>query len=186
MAGDKVNRKTFLTLVGRAGVGSCMCGVVLGAHRAMASEPGTQQAQGSTPAPAPPTKPGEKSIARAAKRMEFVDGWVPRFFTVMDQELDEPVRRRIMAANGKACFSAFRPDLKRRPEPATAERIAAWVAQRGKASGYAMDGDAIVMEDVGSAETGQVSPENVCLCPTAEAQGSKTLSPTFCWCSVGT
>lgn len=29
--------------------------------------------------------------------MEFVDSWVPRFFTVIDAELDEPTRRRIMA-----------------------------------------------------------------------------------------
>ncbi len=48
-----------------------------------------------------------------------------------------------------------------------------------------MDGDAIVMEFLGSAETGQASPEGVCLCPTAEAQGPKRISPTFCWCSVG-
>lgn len=38
---------------------------------------------------------------------------------------------------------------------------------------------------VGSAETGQPSPEHVCLCPAAEAQGAGKLSPTYCWCSVG-
>jgi hypothetical protein len=114
-----------------------------------------------------------------------VDTWVPRFFRVLDAELDEATRRRIMAANGKACFSAYQPDLKPRPEPASRERVAAWVASRGAARGYAMDGDAVILEYVGSAETGNASPEGVCLCPTAEAQRAGSITPTFCWCSVG-
>jgi len=151
MVRDTVDRKEFMTMLGRAGVGTCMCGAVLGARRAPGAGPGTE-AQQNKPAPAPETKPGEKTTARAAKRMEFVDTWVPRFFTVMDAELDEPTRKRIMAANGKACFSAYQPDLKPRSEPATRETIAAWVAKRGKARGYSMDGDTIIMEYVGSAE----------------------------------
>jgi predicted hydrocarbon binding protein len=95
------------------------------------------------------------------------------------------MRRKIMAANGKACFSAYRPDLKRRAEPATREIVEAWVARRGKAGGYSMDGDAVTFEYVGSAETGQSAQEGICLCPTAEAQGIKKISPTLCWCSVG-
>ncbi len=184
MSEDRIDRKEFMTILGRTGAGTCMCGAVLTARLALGDEPDVQP-QGDKPTPAPQTKPGEKSPERAAKRMEFVDGWVPRLFTVIDAELDEPTRRRIMAANGKACFSAYRPELKRRPEPATREYIADWVAQRGKAAGYSMDGDAIVMEFLGSAETGQASPAGVCLCPTAEAQGVKRISPTFCWCSVG-
>lgn len=184
MAENTFDRKKFLTVLGRAGAGTCMCGAVLGSLRALGAEP-EMQAPGNAPAQAPPTTPGDRTTARAAKRMEFVDAWVPRFFAVIDAELDEPTRRRIMAANGKACFSAFQPDLKRRAEPATREAIVTWVGRRGKAAGYAMDGDAVVLEYVGSAETGQASPEGVCLCPTAEAQGVRKLSPTFCWCSVG-
>jgi hypothetical protein len=181
MDGDKIDRKAFVKVLGRASLGTCLCGAVLGAQRVLGMEAGRQ----APAAPAPQTKPGERSTARAATRMEFVDRWVPRFFAVLDAELDEPTRRRIMVANGKACFSAFRPDLKRRADPATRERIAAWVASRGQAGGYSMDGDTIVMEYTGSAETGQPSPEGVCLCPTAEAQGAKRITPTFCWCSVG-
>ncbi len=90
-----------------------------------------------------------------------------------------------MTANGKACFSAYRPDLGRRPEPATREHIAAWVTRQGRSGGYSMDGDAIVMEFSASAETGEAAPAGVCLCPAAEAQGADRISPTFCWCSVG-
>ena len=48
-----------------------------------------------------------------------------------------------------------------------------------------MDGDVITFEYLGSAETGQASPENVCLCPTVEAQKAGDISPTYCHCSVG-
>lgn len=75
--------------------------------------------------------------------------------------------------------------MKRRSEPATREHIASWVAQRGKAGAYSMDGHAFILEYVGSAETAQSSPEGICLCPTAEAQGVKRLSPAFRRCSVG-
>jgi hypothetical protein len=183
MSEDGVDRKQFLAMLGRAGIGTCMCAAAVSAHAAAAGEDGPAQAK--KPATAPETKPGEVSVARAAKRMEFVDIWVPRFFSVMDAELDEPTRKRVMAANGKACFIGFRPDLKPRATPATREEMAAWVAKRGAASGYSMEGDTIVMKYMGSAETGQASPSRVCLCPTAEAQAPKKISATFCWCSVG-
>ena len=185
MAREKMDRKEFITALGRVGVGTCMCGAVSGMRAAFGAE-APKPAEPEKKAAEPPlTNPGERSVARAAKRMEFVDGWVPRFFQAVDEQLDEPTRRKLMAANGKACFSAYAPDLQRRPERATTERIAQWVAERGKAGGYSMDGDAIVFECLGSAETGELSPEGTCLCPTAEVQGAKTLPPTFCWCSVG-
>ncbi len=182
--GDGIDRKEFMAILGRAGAGTCMCGAVLGAQLATgaATDVHAQENKAATP---PQTKPGDTSPARAVKRLEFVDVWLPRFFGVMDAELDEPTRRRMMAANGKVCFSEYRPDLKRRAQPATREEIAALIARRGKAAGYSMDGDTIVFEYTGSAETGQASPEGVCLCAVAEAQRGKRMSPTFCWCSVG-
>ncbi len=179
-----VDRKQFLRIAGRAGVAACMCGAAVGAARALDIEPGIPGQQ-KKPAAAPQSRPGDALPSRAAKRMEFVDQWVPRFFRVIDAELDEPTRRRVMAANGKACFSGYRPDLKRRADPATREEVATWVARRGKAAGYEMDGDTITFEYVGSAETGEAAPKRVCLCPTAEGQGANRMSPTFCWCSVG-
>jgi len=182
--GQTIDRKRFMSVLGRAGAGTCMCGAVLGAGLACAATIDTRP-QESKRASAPQAKPGDISSTRAVKRMEFVDVWLPRFFRAMDAQLDEPTRRRVMAANGKACFSEYRPDLKRRAQPATREEIAAFVARRGKAGGYSMTGDTIVFEYTGSAETGQASPEGVCLCPVAEAQRAKRMSPTFCWCSVG-
>ena len=188
MAGDRMDRKEFIDTLGRAGVGACMCGAVLGMQAAFAAEPAAKpkSAASAEKAETPSeTKPGEKSVARSAKRMEFVDEWTPRFFAVVDQNLDEPTRRRLMEANGKACFSAFAKDMQRRPEPATLEKISAWVAQQGKERGYSMEGNVISFEYLSSAETGQASPQSICLCPLVEAQTAKTMSPTFCICSVG-
>ncbi len=173
MAGDRMNRKEFVAAsLGRAGTGVCMCGAALGMHAAFAEEPAKP-------------KPGEKSEARAAKRMEFVDGWVTRFFKVVDENLDEATRRKLMVANGKACFSAYAPNMARRAEPVSLDRVRQWIAAGAKDRGYGMDGDTITFEYVGSAETGQAAPENVCLCPTVEAQKAGSISPTYCHCSVG-
>src|SRR5512136_2105885 len=101
MIEDRIDRKEFMTILGRAGAGTCMCGAAISARLALGVEPDVPP-QEDKPASRPQTKPGEKSPARAAKRMEFVDVWIPRLFTVMDAELDESTRRRIMAANGKA------------------------------------------------------------------------------------
>jgi hypothetical protein len=180
----KIDRKQFVSMLGRAGAGTCMCAAVLRAQLACGAAPDALAQENKTAATAQ-TKPGDTSSSRAVKRMEFVDAWLPRFFNVIDAELDEPTRRRIMAANGKACFSEYRPDLERRTPPATREEIAGFVARRGSAAGYSMDGETVVFEYTGSAETGQASPEGVCLCSVAEAQRAKGMSPTFCWCSVG-
>lgn len=180
---DGVDRKQFLAMLGRAGIGTCMCAAALSAHAAAAGD--DAQTQEKKPVPAPQAKPAEAAAAHAAKRMAFVDIWVPRFFSVMDAELDEPTRRRVMAANGKACFSGFRADMKTRTTPATREEMKAWVAKQAAASGYSMEGDTIVMKYPRAAEAGQASAPKACLCPAAEAQAPKKLSATYCWCSVG-
>jgi hypothetical protein len=104
---------------------------------------------------------------------------------LLDETLDEPTRRRLMAANGRACFRVFDKEGRRRPEPASLEAIAAWVTRNGKERGYSMQGNVITFAYLGSAETGQASPEGICLCPAVEAQTAKTISPTYCQCSVG-
>jgi hypothetical protein len=172
MPRQTLKRKEFLGALGRAG--ACACAAAAGMRTALG---------GQTAAPA--AKPGDKTPARAAKRMEFVDGWVSRFFEVMDRTLDEASRERLMAANGRSCFAAYAGPPKKQPGPDALEKFTAWIKDKGKDRGYRVDGEVISFEFVGSAETGQASPEGVCLCPTAEAQKAGTLSPTYCLCSVG-
>lgn len=40
----------------------------------------------------------------AVKRIEFAEGWLRRFFRVLDDTLDEPTRKKVMMANGRSCF----------------------------------------------------------------------------------
>ncbi len=172
-----INRKEFLTTVGKLGAG-CMCAAAAGMGSALGAQ--TTAAQ----APAPP-KPGDKTIEREAKRMEFGDLWVRRFFDVLDQALDEGARKKLMMTNGKACFTDYAGPRKEQPGADAVEKFKAWVAKEGKAHGYSIDGNVVSFEYVGSAETGQAAPESVCLCPMGEAQKPGKFSRTFCYCSVG-
>jgi len=165
-----LKRKDFLATLGKAG--ACMCAAAAGMRTAVAGQ-------------AAAAKPGEKTVERAAKRMEFGDGWVRRFFESVDATLDEASRRKLMTANGKSCFAAYAGPPKKQPTPDAVEKFIAWIGQQGKDKGYAIDGKVISFEFVGSAETGQASPEGICLCPMAEAQKAGAFSPTFCLCSVG-
>lgn len=174
MEHQPLKRKDFLAAVGKGG--ACFCAAAAGMKIALA---------GPAQTPPPVSKPGDKTPQRAVKRLEFIDGWVPRFFGVLDQTLDEPSRARLMTANGRACFAAFAGPAKKKPEPDALAKFKAWIGQKGRDQGYGLDGDVVTFEFVGSAETGQASPENICLCPLAEAQKAGQISPTYCLCSVG-
>jgi hypothetical protein len=183
-----MNRKQFLETVGKAGACACMCAAAGGMSAALAAEAPAKKPEaqpGATPEVIPETKPGEKTIARGAKRMEFAEGWVKRFFTAVDQTLDKPTRDRLMEANGKACFTAYAGPPPEKPGPDALEKFTTWVNEKGKDHGYHMDGAAICVEYTGSAETGQPSSDKLCLCPMVEAQPAGSISPTFCHCSVG-
>jgi hypothetical protein len=168
-----MDRKGFFATV----VGTCACAAVGGMRAALGAEPADTTRGAAAP------QPGEESTERAAKRTEFADEWVKRFFTAVDRTLDEPTRHKLMEANGRSCFIAYAGPS--RPEPVTLEQFRARIAENGKERGYSIDGDAIAFEYVGSAETGGASPERVCLCPMVETQTPGSISPTYCHCSVG-
>jgi len=165
-----IKRKEFLAALGKTG--ACACAAAAGMSAALAEQTAA-------------TKPGDKTVERAAKRMEFGDGWVRRFFEVLDKTLDEPARRKLMIANGRSCYAAYAGPPKQKPAPDALERFKAWVAEKGKERGYAIEGDAVTSEFTSSAETGQASPESICLCPMVEAQKAGQISATYCLCSVG-
>src|SRR5512136_2722919 len=102
MAHQPLKRKDFLAAMGKTG--ACMCAAAAGMRAAIAGPARTQ---------AP--KPGDKTVERASKRMEFVDGWVRRFFAALDKPVDEASRRRLMVDNGRACFAAYAGPPKKTP-----------------------------------------------------------------------
>jgi hypothetical protein len=182
-----LNRKEFISALSKIGAGTCMCAAAASMHAAVGGRTTLSKAAQTTPRPKAidQTKPGDKTIERAAKRMEFGDGWLARFFDVFDKTLDEPTRKKLMMANGRSCFAAYAGPPKPQPGPDAVEKFMALIAEKGKERGYSTDGKVITFEFVASAETGQASPKNICLCPMAEGQVPGKISPTYCLCSLG-
>lgn len=179
---DKImDRKEFLSSVGRTG--ACLCAAAAGMASALSAAVSDETK--APPEPVQITEPGEKSIARAAKRMEFGDGWVKRFMEVLEQNLDEKTREKLMKANGKACYIAYAGEGTRRATPISFEHFADWIAKKGKDQGYSVVGNEIFSEYTSSAETGKPSPEGICLCPMVEAQAAGKIPAFYCLCSVG-
>jgi len=180
-----MGRKEFLSRVGRTG--ACLCAAAAGMASALTGSVPDEKAAGTETArkPVSDTVPGEKSVERAAKRMEFGDGWVKRFMEVMEQVLDEKTRDRLMQANGKACYVAYAGEGRRRATPVTFEYFVDWIAKKGKDQGYSVVGNDVFSEYTGSAETGKPSPENICLCPMVEAQAAGKIPAFYCLCSIG-
>jgi hypothetical protein len=180
-----MDRKEFFSRIGRTGV--CMCAAAAGMASALkgAIPDGNNAAKEAAQKPVKDTVPGEKSVERAAKRMEFADGWVKRFLEVMERLLDAGTREKLMQANGKDCYIAYAGEGRRRATPLSFEQFAGWIAQKGKDHGYSVVGNDIFSEYTGSAETGKPAPESVCLCPMVEAQAAGKIPAFYCLCSVG-
>ncbi|MBN1567858.1 MAG: hypothetical protein JXA73_08415 [Acidobacteria bacterium] len=164
-----MNRKEFLAGIGKVCACSCVGALAASLDAAMAQE-STKQTAG---------KP------RGQERIEFTEKWAVRFFQVLDTHLDEPIRKKIMVANGRACLLEWQKETNRKPQttPLTLEDLAKRVETSGS-SDYRIDGNIIYFQFNSAAETGNPSPENHCLCPMVETNPAG-LSPTFCLCSLG-
>lgn len=119
------------------------------------------------------------------KKIEFAQNWVKRFFEIIDQQLDEETRTKLMQLNGGACakgaYGEFTND-----KPATIEdidqKIAAWQKNLGKENIYREDNN-IFFNYIGNPNGLKIS-DGYCLCPLIENK-PRSLSPTYCQCSVG-
>jgi hypothetical protein len=171
MKNEVMDRKSFLKSLGKAGACAGACACAAGLRAALALEPGQ-------------AKPGDQTPERAVKRMEFSDMWVKRLFAVMDQTLDASSRTKLMMANGKTCYRDWIRDSK---QEISQVDFAIWAERAAKAANrddLRVEGNVIYFQYQSSAETGQASPEGVCLCPMVESKPAG-LSPTYCLCSVG-
>ncbi len=166
-----MNRKEFLSSVGKVCMGACICAAAGGLEGLHAEESG----QPVTPATEPP---------RSEARMKFAEGWVKRFLDAIDSTLDKETRKKLMMANGKACYLAWIADTKQTIKPVTLERFRKWIVEKSTDGSYRIDGEAIYFQYMAAAETGQAAPEGACLCPLVESAPAG-LSSTYCQCSVG-
>jgi hypothetical protein len=121
--------------------------------------------------------------APCEKTVAFAKGWVADFMTQMDARLDEETRRRVMEANGRACYigghgAVSPPD----PPPDLDVWLAGFEKHVGKENLW-REGDLVHFKYVANPRGLRVA-DGYCLCPIVE-DGPVTLSPTFCHCSVG-
>jgi len=168
---SSVTRQEFLSSVGRAGAGSCLCAMLCAVDAALAGEP-------------PPKTSTRPPKDRATKRTEFLDQWTRRFFDVVDETLDEKTRKKLMMANGRACHREYLKSVGAKVTPIPFEKWAAVVKEKGTDGSIQVEGRTILFQFLSSAETGQPSIEGTCLCPLVETK-PPGLSATYCLCSLG-
>jgi hypothetical protein len=166
-----MNRKQFLRSAGKMGI--CACAAAAGLKTAMGQTAAAIQA-----------KPGDKTAERAVNRMEFSDLWVKRFFGIMDQTVDAETRKKLMVANGRACYRDWIRESRQEVKPVDFDAWAEKARKAVKREGFSVEGRVIHFQYDASAETGAASPEGICLCPMVESKPAG-MSTTYCLCSTG-
>ncbi len=118
------------------------------------------------------------------KKVDFAKRWIKRFMNVMDKNLDENTRKRIMENCGKECFCSAHSEVKW-PNQGI-ETVDLFLQQMetlfGKENAY-RDGKKIFYNYVQNPK-GLKIEDGYCLCPLTE-DGPEGLSPTYCICSTG-
>jgi hypothetical protein len=171
-----VDRKEFLgkSLQVAAGLGlACPC---FGS-----GEDPARATAGQAP-PCPKTSGDYPHATPFAERADFARKWTGRFMTVLDERLDEPTRRGLMEANGRACaLGAYGP-----PDPSKVvgvDELVAGIAKHVGPENARREGDVVFFNYKGN-PAGLSVADGYCLCPLVE-DGPADLSPTYCHCSVG-
>jgi hypothetical protein len=119
------------------------------------------------------------------EKMDFTQKWIERFLKIMDQQLDEKTRKKLMQANGASCAKGAYGEISNTKAASIEEidkKIAAWQQTLGTENIFRTD--SIVFFNYVSNPKGLKISDGYCLCPMIE-NGPVTLSPTYCQCSVG-
>ena len=119
------------------------------------------------------------------EKMIFTQKWIKRFFEIMDQQVDEKTRTKLMQTNGTLCAKGNYGELSDKKEASLEEidnTIALWQQKIGKENIYRND-KTVYFNYTGSPDGVKIS-DGYCLCPMIE-NGPGIISPTYCQCSVG-
>ncbi len=120
-----------------------------------------------------------------SEKMDFTQKWVKRFMDVLDHNLDADTCKKLMNINGTLCAKGAYGELPPSKESSLDEidaTIAKWQEGLGKNNIY-RDGNTVFFNYVGNPKGLKIA-DGYCLCPMIE-NGPKTLSATYCQCSVG-
>ena len=121
---------------------------------------------------------------RCEKKVDFAKNWVKRFMNVMDNNLDEKTRKKIMENCGKECFCSAHSEVKWPNQGIeTVDKYLRQIeALYGKENAYRED-NKIYFNYIQNPK-GLKIEDGYCLCPLTE-DGPEGLSPTYCFCSTG-
>lgn len=117
-----------------------------------------------------------------AARMDFSERWVTRFMNVLDQNLDKESAKKLMEANGRACFRGAHGESKPNPPADALEKFMERYNTYEAHSVY-REGNVIHYKYIGNPKGLKIS-DGHCLCPLTE-NVPKGISGTYCHCSVG-
>ena len=165
-APEILNRQEFLQ---KTCVGLCACAAAVACPAADTVEMATVEVV----APVAPETP-------VAGRMQFAQKWVKQFFDVLDANVDEATRTRLMEANGKACYLASHKAASMPiPLPDMVQRLQSSVGPEN----CRREGNVVYFNYVKNRNRLRIA-DGYCLCPLVE-KGPEGLSGTYCQCSVG-
>lgn len=119
------------------------------------------------------------------EKVDFAKNWIKRFMNVMDKNLDEETRKKIMTNCGKECFCSAHSEVKW-PNQGI-ETVDLYLGQIGALFGKEnahREGNKIYFNHIMNPSRGLKIEDGYCLCPLIE-DGPEGLSPTYCLCSTG-
>jgi hypothetical protein len=171
MSPESIDRNRFLSTLGRFCAGSCACAAAAGLPAIYGLAPRPRRQQQSKP-------------LRSEQRLAFAETWIRRFMNVLDTELDEATRARVMMANGSACFDGWTSETGQTITPITLEELRKRLEGSVTDPSIRIEGNVIHFAFLSAAETGQPAQPGACLCSLVETKPDG-LSGTYCLCSVG-
>jgi predicted hydrocarbon binding protein len=118
------------------------------------------------------------------KKQEFAQVWVKRFFNLLDAQLDEPTRTKLLESMGEACYrGSLDAEAIQSPKPVDVDKLVEGMQAYGGPEMARREGNVIYFQYVKN-PAGLKVADGWCLCPLVES-GPPGLSGAYCQCSVG-
>jgi hypothetical protein len=118
------------------------------------------------------------------KQFSFAQTWLKRMMEVLDHEVDETTREKILLANGKRCHEGYLGASGNPPSPKLSlEEFVGSLNQKNIGTFAVRAGNRVIF-GYGKDKPDPAAEKNQCLCPFVE-NGPQGLSGNYCLCSVG-
>ena len=118
------------------------------------------------------------------KKQDFAQIWVKRMFDILDSQLNDATRKKLMETMGETCYRGSLGDAANEtPKPLEIDALVAGMRRYGGEEMARREGNTIYFQYIKNPDGLRVA-DGFCLCPLVES-GPPGLSGTYCQCSVG-